>query len=141
MRAAALIGLMCLTMWIDGATVSGRAASRVPAASATRNRAQVVGLATYYGGRFSGKPTASGVPYNANAMIAAHPSYPIGTVVRVSNLTNGRAVNVRILDRGPTRRHRAKGVVIDLSRGAAQQLDMIHAGHAPVQLRVVRWGR
>ena len=107
----------------------------------TRSRADVIGVATYYGTRFNGKPTASGVPYDANSMIAAHPSYPIGTIVRVSNLTNGRAVNVRILDRGPTRRHRGKGVVIDLSRRAAQQLGMIRAGHAPVQLSVVRWGR
>ena len=58
------------------------------------------GLATFYGEEFHGKTTASGVRFDMQAMVAAHPTYPFGTLVRVTNLANGRAVQVRIVDRG-----------------------------------------
>ena len=65
------------------------------------------GLATFYGEAFHGKTTASGVPFDMKAMVAAHPTYPFGTLVRVTNLANGRAVQVRIIDRGPAAGPRA----------------------------------
>lgn len=98
------------------------------------------GLASYYGRRFHGKTTASGARFDMNAMVAAHPSYPFGTVVRVRNLKNGRAVRVKILDRGPTRRYQADGVIIDLSRGAAERLGFIQDGRARVRLEVLSLG-
>jgi rare lipoprotein A len=98
------------------------------------------GLASYYGPGFDGKTTASGVRFDMNAMVAAHPSYPFGTVVRVTNLANQRVVEVRILDRGPAQGPRAAGVLIDLSYGAAQALDFIQDGLTRVRLEVLRWG-
>lgn len=98
------------------------------------------GLASYYGEAFNGRVTASGVRFDMNAMIAAHPSYPLGTLVRVTNLTNGRSVRVRIVDRGPAAGPRSEGVIIDLSRGAARELRLIQAGRARVRVDVLRWG-
>lgn len=98
------------------------------------------GLASYYGKEFQGKTTASGVRFNMNAMVAAHPSYPFGTLLRVTNLANGRAAQVRVVDRGPSPRQRADGIVIDLSRKAAEVLAFIQQGRARVRLEVLRWG-
>jgi rare lipoprotein A len=72
-----------------------------------------------------------------NAMVAAHPTYPFGTIVRVTNLGNGRSATVRILDRGPAR---GNGVIIDVSRGAADKLGFIREGRTRVRLEVLRWG-
>jgi len=99
------------------------------------------GLASYYGKDFHGKITASGARFNMNAMVAAHPTYPFGTRVRVTNLANGRSTNVRILDRGPAPQHRADGIVIDVSRRAAEALGFIQQGHARVRLEVLEWGK
>jgi rare lipoprotein A len=98
------------------------------------------GLASYYGPGFDGKTTASGVRFDMNAMVAAHPTYPFGTVVRVTNLANQRVVEVRILDRGPAQGPRAAGVLIDVSYGAAQALGFIQDGRTRVRLEVLRWG-
>jgi rare lipoprotein A len=98
------------------------------------------GLASYYGPGFHGKTTASGAPFDMHAMVAAHPTYPFGTIVRVTNLTNQRAVDVRVLDRGPAKGPRADGVLIDLSYAAAQALGFIRQGRTRVRLEVLRWG-
>jgi rare lipoprotein A len=98
------------------------------------------GLATFYGERFHGKTTASGVRFDMKAMVAAHPSYPFGTVVRVTNLANGRAVQLRIVDRGPAAGPRAAGIVIDVSHGAAESLRFVRDGRTRVRLEVIRWG-
>lgn len=99
------------------------------------------GLASYYGPGFEGKPTASGVAFDKTAMVAAHPTYPFGTVVRVTNLANSRQVVVRVVDRGPAKGPRAQGVVIDLSSGAAANLDFLRQGRTRVRLEVLRWGK
>jgi rare lipoprotein A len=99
------------------------------------------GLASYYGQDFHGKIMASGSPFDMNAMIAAHPRYPFGTLLRVTNLTNGRSVMVRIQDRGPARQPQREGVIIDLSRSAAERLGFIQQGRVRVRLQVVEWGR
>ena len=119
-------------------------AARVPAPKASPGRTRVLevreGLASYYGQEFHGKVAASGVRFDVNAMVAAHPSYPFGTLVRVTNLRNGRSVRVRIQDRGPAPRPRADGVIIDLSRRAAQGLGFIPNGRTRVRLEVLGWG-
>ena len=119
-------------------------AARSPAPTPTAGRPGTLevreGLASYYGPGFDGRTTASGVRFDMNAMVAAHPTYPFGTVVRVTNLTNQRAVEVRILDRGPAQGPQAAGVLIDLSYGAAQALGFIQDGLTRVRLEVVRWG-
>ncbi|MEE9101430.1 MULTISPECIES: septal ring lytic transglycosylase RlpA family protein [Pseudomonas] len=88
------------------------------------------GTASYYGKAHHGKRTASGERFNLNALTAAHRTLPFGTQVKVTNLDNGRSVVVRINDRGPFRR----GRIIDLSRAAAEQLNMLRSGTAPVRL-------
>ena len=117
------------------------ARSGAPAPTAGRTGVLEVreGLASYYGPGFDGKVTASGARFDMHAMVAAHPTYPFGTIVRVTNLTNGRAVQVRILDRGPAQGPRAAGVLIDLSYGAAQALGFIRDGRTRVRLEVLRW--
>jgi rare lipoprotein A len=99
-----------------------------------------LGLATYYGERFHGRATASGEIFDMNDMVAAHPSYPAGTVARVTNLENGRDVEVRIIDRGPTRQHQRRGVIIDVSKGAAEELDFIEDGRVRVRVEVLEGG-
>ena len=85
-----------------------------------KTRAYQVGTASWYGENFDGKPTASGEPYDMYDMTAAHLTLPMGSYVRVTNLRNGKAVIVRVNDRGPI----VPGRIIDLSYGAAQALQM-----------------
>lgn len=92
------------------------------------------GEASWYGPGFHGRPTASGVRFNQNALTAAHRALPLGTIVRVTNLDTGRSVRVEINDRGPY----IEGRIIDLSRRAAEALGMVEQGIAPVQLEVAR---
>lgn len=92
-----------------------------------------VGTASWYGSYFHGKETASGEPYNMFDMTAAHPTLPLGTYVRVTNLHNRRAVIVRINDRGPV----VPGRIIDLSYNAARSLDFKGKGLQRVRLDVI----
>lgn len=94
----------------------------------------MAGKASYYAHQYHGRPTASGEPYNMYAMTAAHPSLPFGTLLRVTNLQNGRSVVVRVNDRGPYK----PGRVVDVSLAAAEQLGLILPGTAEVRLEVVR---
>lgn len=124
------------------AALTPACARRVPTATSptpTRILETRTGLASYYGEEFHGKITASGRPFDMNALVAAHPSYPFGTLLRVTNLANGRSVQVRILDRGPTRRIQAEGVIVDLSRRAAERLGYIKQGRTRVRLEVIEW--
>ena len=98
------------------------------------------GLASYYADRFDGRTTASGSVFDNDLLVAAHPSYPFGSVVRVTNLQNQRSVDVRIVDRGPAPAIRERGVIIDVSRAAAQRLDFLTAGRTRVRVEVLEWG-
>ena len=104
-------------------------------------RSTQTGLASYYGRTLDGRKTASGEPFDSNALTAAHPVYPLGTRVRVTNLKNRSAVVVRITDRGPTAPNRREGVIIDLSRAAATRLHMHKDGRTRVQVEVLEWGK
>jgi rare lipoprotein A len=104
------------------------AASR--AMSSRNGHPYQVGTASWYGDYFQGKTTASGEPYDMNDLTAAHPSLPLGTRVRVTNLRNGRAVILRVNDRGPV----VDGRIIDLSYGAAKILGMSGTGIQRVRL-------
>ncbi|MGD0546677.1 MAG: septal ring lytic transglycosylase RlpA family protein [Terracidiphilus sp.] len=105
-----------------------------PVESATAHALK--GLASWYGGKFNGRHTASGERFDMNAMTACHPTLPFGSVVRVVNLNNKRSVTVRITDRG----YLQDGRVIDLSFGAAEKLAMTKAGLARVELEVLSLG-
>lgn len=93
-----------------------------------------VGTASWYGEYFVGKATASGEPYNMYDLTAAHPTLPLGSWVRVTNLHNRKMVFVRINDRGPI----VPGRIIDLSYGAAQVLQFQHQGLQRVRLDLVQ---
>ncbi len=92
------------------------------------------GKASYYGDDFNGRKTANGQTFNKNALTAAHKTLPFGTVVKVTNLSNGKTITVTINDRGPY----AKGRIIDLSEKAAASIDMLNQGVAQVQLKYKR---
>jgi len=98
------------------------------------------GLASYNVSGFEGKVTASGEKVDQSAMVAAHSSFPFGTVVRVTNLANGRRVIVRIVDRVPAAAAQKESVLIDLSSSAARNLGVAAKGRAKVRLEVLRWG-
>lgn len=88
------------------------------------------GIASWYGPGFQGKKTANGETFDTRGLTAAHRTLPFNTKLRVENLNNGKSVIVRVNDRGPY----AKDRIIDLSKAAAKQIDMIDAGTARVQL-------
>ena len=92
-----------------------------------------VGTASWYGEDFQGKPTASGEPFNMYDLTAAHPTLPLGTLVRVTNLRNRRTVVVRINDRGPI----VPGRIIDVSYSTARMLRFQGRGIQRVRLDVV----
>lgn len=128
-------------------TVAGCATRRPPTSPApppgpagTVLRSEV-GLASYYGRGFQGRTTASGQRFDMRALVAAHPAYPFGTRVRVTNLKNQQQIVVTIIDRGPSSANRSDGVIIDLSRGAAEKLAFIRAGRQRVRVDVIEWGR
>jgi rare lipoprotein A len=91
------------------------------------------GTASWYGRPHHGRRTASGETYNMNALTAAHRRLPFGTRVRVTNLTNGRSVVVRVNDRGPY----GRGRIIDVSREAARRIGLITLGRARVELEIL----
>jgi rare lipoprotein A len=92
------------------------------------------GKASFYGGRDIGKPTANGERYHASNCTAAHKKLPFNTMVRVTNLRNGKSVLVRINDRGPF----IKGRTIDLTVVPARQIEMISEGIVPVKIEVLK---
>lgn len=95
-----------------------------------------VGVASYYSDKYEGKTTTSGEIFSQDKLTAAHPTYSMGTVVRVKNLMNRKTVIVRINDRMSNQ----NGRIIDLSKKAAEELDMITQGIAKVQVDVLKWG-
>lgn len=91
------------------------------------------GIASWYGPNFHGKPTANGEKFDQNLMTAAHRTLPLPSAVRVTNLENGRSIQLRVNDRGPF----ARGRIIDVSRRAAQLLDFERNGTAKVRVEIL----
>ncbi|MDR5906730.1 septal ring lytic transglycosylase RlpA family protein [Franzmannia qiaohouensis] len=120
----ALCALLSLAVLLAGC------ASREGARQSGAGVASEEGIASYYADRYHGRQTASGERFDQRALTAAHPSLPFGTRVRVTHLDNGRETVVRINDRGPF----VRGRIIDLSRRAAEELDMLRSGVAPVRV-------
>lgn len=92
--------------------------------------------ASYYGKDFHGKKTSNGEVFNMNDLTCAHKSLPFDTILRITNLSNGKTVKVRVNDRGPF----VVGREIDLSTAAAKKLDMMKAGTAKVKIEIVKMG-
>jgi rare lipoprotein A len=135
-----LIGLLALSGCTDVERPS-EPASHVPKKTAESpkyhhkeaGRAFWLGKASWYGPGFHHKRTASGEIFDQNKLTAGSRSLPLGTVVEITNLKNGKQVNVTINDRGPW----VKGRTIDLSRAAANRLDMVKTGLAPVKITMI----
>jgi rare lipoprotein A len=109
------------------------------AESSTRPPVEV-GLASWYGPGFHGEETASGEIFDQREMVAAHRTLPLGSVIRVTNLENGRRVTLRVIDRGPYGRNFRKGTIVDVSRGAARRLRFVRDGLVWVRIDVLRLG-
>jgi rare lipoprotein A len=98
------------------------------------------GYATFLAKSFHGDESASGEIFDRRKLVAAHRSLPFGTRVRVTNLENGRSVDVRIIDRGPYGQNFREGTIIDLSRAAATRLAMVEDGQVRVKVRILSLG-
>ena len=135
-HALAGLGLvsLSLTLVVLGCAEARRPSS--PAAAPPEPTKRIVGLASWYGQRHQGRPTASGEAYDMNRLTAAHRTLPFGTRLRVTNVENGRSVVVRVNDRGP----HVPGRVLDLSHGAAKALGMVSEGVGRVEIVVLADG-
>jgi rare lipoprotein A len=98
--------------------------------------AELIGIASFYCQEYHGRTTANGETFDMYALTAAHQTLPFNTRIRVTNIDNGKEVEVRINDRGPFVKNR----ILDLSYGAAQKLDMVGTGTAPVRIRILEFG-
>ncbi len=130
------LGLVMLVGVMAAGCASQRPVPSVPPAPAPSGSApirSVLGKASWYGPGFNGRPTATGEIYDQDQMTAASSIFPLGSHVIVTDLDSGRAVEVRINDRGPFR----KGRKIDLSHGAARELGMVSPGTALVRMDLV----
>lgn len=96
------------------------------------------GSATYYSNKFAGRKTASGSTYDPREFTAAHRKLPFGTVLRVVRRDNGKTTYVRVTDRGP---FGSRKRIVDLSRAAAEELDMLRDGVVKVRVEVVSYGK
>jgi rare lipoprotein A len=123
--AIAVTGAACAT---------GRSVPPAPLPPSTPPGASMIGVASWYGPGFDGRRTSSGEIYNQESLTAASVVFPIGTQLRVTNLNNGRQVEVTVNDHGPY----LKGRGLDLSHKAAQRLGMIGPGTARVRMDVLR---
>lgn len=123
---------VCATFLLLGLSACMGAGAMAPDPGET-----TTGEASYYADRFIGQRTASGERYDPDALTAAHRSLPFGTRVRVTRLSDGQSVVVRINDRGPF----VQGRVIDVSHAAARQLDMMREGVVSVTVEVISTGR
>ena len=121
----AAAGLLLLTL----AGCAHRTAASLPA----RIGSTETGIASWYGPPYHGRRTASGEIYDMEKLTAAHKRLPFQTWVQVTNLGNGKQVDVRITDRGPF----AGGRIIDLSLAAARDIDMVRQGTTRVRLKVI----
>ncbi len=119
----------------NGVSTTCRWIMNLPTYEKTFGSVYETGAASYYGGKFHGRKTASGERFDKNALTAAHKTLPFGTIVRVTADWNQQYVDVRINDRGPF----TKGRIIDLSTAAASQLGMLSKGVGNVSLKIVAW--
>ena len=133
-RGWGFLGLLLLVITLSCCAIRQPAASEAPPAVQ-------VGLASWYGPGFHGEETASGEIFDQREMVAAHRTLPFGTLIRVTNLVNGRRVTLRVIDRGPYGRNFRKGTLVDVSRGAARRLGFIRDGLVRVRIEVVKTPR
>jgi rare lipoprotein A len=117
----------------SAAPTGTRQSSQKTAPLAVPNGYTEEGVASWYGIPFNGRAAADGEIYDMEALVAAHRVMPFNTWLKVTNLSNNKSVNVRIIDRGPF----VDGRIIDLSKAAARQIDLLGPGIGPVRLEVI----
>lgn len=131
--------LLCIgAILIAGCATTNETAStpKQPALSLPTVLESVEGIASFYGKKFHGRKTANGERYNQDLFSAAHRRYPFGTILRVTRLETGKAILVRVNDRGPYHKER----IIDLSYAAAKELSFVRRGTVNVKVDVLSWG-
>lgn len=133
-RARIALGCLTgvLTLMAVTASCARRSAARLPSVPAKIGSTET-GIASWYGVPYDGRPAASGEVFDMEKLTAAHRALPFDTWVEITNLSNGKQVDVRITDRGPF----VRGRIIDLSLAAARQIDMVRTGTARVRLKVI----
>jgi rare lipoprotein A len=124
----AMLGMGCASAGADDASAPASLAS--PAIEARPTGAPQVGVASFYARHFTGRRMANGRPFDPASDTIAHRTLPFGTVVRVTNLHNGRTATARVHDRGPW----IQGRIVDVSPRIARELDMIRSGLARVEV-------
>jgi rare lipoprotein A len=144
LRVHRLVRPLAVSVALLIAACASRSPSAVPGPTpAPRERGVLStheGYATYLARFFHGRTSASGERYDERQLVAAHRTLPFGSVVRVTNVKNGRSVTVRIIDRGPYGRNYREGTIIDLSRAAARRLRMLHDGQVRARVEVLKRG-
>jgi rare lipoprotein A len=127
--------MVALALMLIAAGCARRSATRLPAPPLVPAKigSTETGIASWYGVPYDGRRSASGEIFDMAMLTAAHPALPFQTWVEVTNLSNGKQVDVRITDRGPF----VHGRIIDLSMAAARQIDMVRSGTARVRLKVI----
>jgi len=135
-RRAASIAALCGSVLLAGCGTGSPRFSSTPAVEPWSGSTELEGLASYYAEEFNGRLTANGETFDMNALTAAHRSFPFGTLLRITNVENGKSVVVRVNDRGPF----VEGRIIDLSLGAAKAVDMIQHGTALVKIDILELG-
>jgi len=129
---AAAVGLSACTGSSPRFTASGGIKVETGGSYSAREE----GIASYYADKFNGRKTSNGEIFDMNTLTAAHKALPFNSVVKVTNLDNGKSVIVRVNDRGPF----IEGRIIDLSLAAAKAISMIGTGTARVSLEVLEFG-
>ncbi len=133
-RIAGIVAVCCLVPILVTGCSTLSSSSSGPALYDSKPLSVESGKASFYGGRWIGRLTANGEHYRAEDCTAAHKRLPFNTMVRVTNLKNGKSVIVRINNRGPY----AKGRILDLSVVAARKIEMIGDGIIPVKAEVLK---
>ena len=141
LRPALLLAVCACFIPIAGCRKKHNAVAHAPAAAPQRRVAAIPvavghveeGIASWYGIPYHGRPAADGEIYDMETLVAAHRTMPFNTWVRVTNLSSGKSVNVRIIDRGPF----VEGRIIDLSKAAARSIDLLGPGIGQVRLEVI----
>lgn len=130
-----MFAAVCASFWLSGCAHKRHVARATPPTPSIPSQipATETGIASWYGHPYHGRAAADGEIYDMEKLTAAHRTLPFGTWVRVTNLGNGKTVEVRIIDRGPF----IDGRIIDISHAAAQTIDMIGPGLAQVRLDIL----
>jgi rare lipoprotein A len=122
-----------LALMLFAAGCARRSNARLPVPLPAKIGSTEIGIASWYGVPYDGRAAASGEIYDMGKLTAAHRVLPFQTWVEITNLSNGKQVDVRITDRGPY----VRGRIIDLSMAAARQIDMVRTGTARVRVKVI----